>query len=377
MYSAEISRKNPGCFIFLLDQSASMEDPFGGSSDRRKADELATIINKLLHNLSIRCAKGDSIYDYFHVGVIGYGQDTVVKSAFDGAMTGKDLVPISELANNPLRIEDRVKKADDGNGGLVEQSVKFPLWFEAKHAGGTPMSSAFKMAAEIVQRWVAEHPKGFPPIVINITDGESTDGDPLPEAKALCSLGPEFFRRLGAIRRLWRRKVRGRPLPWYAAEKAKKGAYAAFVGASLNAVNRAWRAVAIGDCCLFHVTGLPPNLTLAHAFPLTHSEEFGSSPFLVGSLKKAGDDPFPHVRVSEGVLQGNDALFFASDALAAWLLRRAERGEPAWEAIGPQGIRTEKDFEGLVAQAREDGTRNDDMTLVRLTRRDFGERGPG
>jgi hypothetical protein len=191
------------------------------------------------------------------------------------------------------------------------------------------------------------------------------------------SHGPEFFRRLGAIRRLWRRKVRGRPLPWYAAEKAKKGAYAAFVGASLNAVNRAWRAVAIGDCCLFHVTGLPPNLTLAHAFPLTHSEEFGSSPFLVGSVKKASDDPFPHVRVSEGVLQGNDALFFASDALAAWLLRRAERGEPAWEAIGPQGIRTEKDFEALVAQAREDGTRNDDMTLVRLTRRDFGERGPG
>ena len=114
MYSAEISRKNPGCFIFLLDQSASMEDPFGGSSDRRKADELATIINKLIHNLSIRCAKGDSMYDYFHVGVIGYGQDTVVKSAFDGALTGKDLIPISDLANNPLRIEDRTKKADDG-----------------------------------------------------------------------------------------------------------------------------------------------------------------------------------------------------------------------------------------------------------------------
>ena len=191
MYSAEISRKNPGCFIFLLDQSASMEDPFGGSSDRRKADELTTIINKLIHNRSIRCAKGDSIYDYFHVAVIGYGQDTVVKSAFDGPLTGKDLIPISELANNPLRIEDRVKKQDDGAGGLVEQTVKFPLWFEAKHAGGTPMSSAFKMAADIVQRWVAEHPKGFAPIVINITDGESTDGDPIPDARALGSLGTE------------------------------------------------------------------------------------------------------------------------------------------------------------------------------------------
>src|SRR4051794_16506528 len=107
MYSAEISRKNPGCFIFFLDQSGSMEDPFGGSSDRRKADELTTIINKLIHNLSIRCAKGDSMYDYFHVAVIGYGQDMVVKSAFDGPLNSKDLIPINVLAKNPRRIEGR------------------------------------------------------------------------------------------------------------------------------------------------------------------------------------------------------------------------------------------------------------------------------
>jgi hypothetical protein len=179
--------------------------------------------------------------------------------------------------------------------------------------------------------------------------------------------GPEFFNELGAIRRLWRRKIRGRPLPWYAAEKARRGAYAAFVGASLNAVNRSWRAVAIGDCCLLHIKGTPPDRQLATAFPLTHSEEFGSSPFLVGSVKKADDDPLPYVRVAEGVLEAEDLLFFASDALAAWLLRRSERGEPAWGAL--EALRTQEDFEGLVAQAREDGTRNDDMTLVRLSPR--------
>ena len=182
------------------------------------------------------------------------------------------------------------------------------------------------------------------------------------------SNGPDFFDGLGAIRRLWWRKIRNRSLPWYAAEKVRRGAYAAFVGASLNAVNRGWRAVAIGDCCLFHVTGVPQDMQLLHSFPLTRSEEFGSSPFLVGSVKRSGDDPLPHVRVSEGVLAGNDTLFFASDALAAWLLRRAEKGEPAWERIS-LGIQTQEDFELLVAQAREDGTRNDDMTLVRLSRR--------
>jgi hypothetical protein len=185
--------------------------------------------------------------------------------------------------------------------------------------------------------------------------------------------GPEFFNHLGAIRRLWRRKIRGRPLPWYAAEKARRGAYAAFVGATLSAVNRTWRAVAIGDCCLLHVTGAPPNRQLAKAFPLSHSEEFGSSPFLVGSVKKADDDPLPHVQVSEGILGANDILFFASDALAAWLLRRVERGEPAWDAL--ESLRTQEEFEAIVAQARDDGTRNDDMTLIRLWRRTAGEGG--
>jgi len=181
--------------------------------------------------------------------------------------------------------------------------------------------------------------------------------------------GTEFFARLGAIRRLWRRKIRGRPLPWYAAEKAGKGAYAAFVGASLNAVNHGFRAVAIGDCCLLQITGAPMDRVLLKAFPLTHSEEFGSSPFLVGSVQKADDDPLRHLRMCEGVLAPDDVLLFASDALAAWLLRRAERGEPVWEQVGPDGIQTPEAFEALVATAREEGTRNDDMTLVRVTRR--------
>src|SRR5262245_37177370 len=100
-YKAEISRKNPGCLLFLVDQSASMEDPFGGAdSSRSKADELATILNRLIHNLSIRCAKSDAIYDYFHVGVIGYSGDSA-KPAFGGALAGRELIPVSDLANNP------------------------------------------------------------------------------------------------------------------------------------------------------------------------------------------------------------------------------------------------------------------------------------
>src|SRR5882762_10459656 len=129
----------------------------------------------------------------------------------------------------------------------------------------------------------------------------------------------------------------------WAASGGCGGERSAAVGVSLNAVNRGWRAVAIGDCCLLHVRALPSQLELVSAFPLSHSEEFGSSPFLVGSVKKTDDDPLPHVRVSEGVLGADDTLFFASDALSAWLLRRAEKGEPAWDAISPLGMNTQED----------------------------------
>ena len=41
-YEAEISRSNPSCFVFLIDQSGSMGDPFGGAGEhRRKADGVA------------------------------------------------------------------------------------------------------------------------------------------------------------------------------------------------------------------------------------------------------------------------------------------------------------------------------------------------
>jgi hypothetical protein len=53
---AEISRTNPSCFLFLIDQSGSMTDLFP-DKPTRKADGVATAINGLLQNLVLRCAK--------------------------------------------------------------------------------------------------------------------------------------------------------------------------------------------------------------------------------------------------------------------------------------------------------------------------------
>jgi uncharacterized protein YegL len=181
-YSAEISRTNPSCFLFLIDQSGSMNDAFSGTN-RKKAQAMADAVNKLLKELTLKCAKAEGVRDYYHVGVIGYGAS--VGPAFGGAIAGRELVPISDLANHPARLEDRTKKVEDGAGGIIDQTVKFPIWFDPKADNGTPMNAAFGIAERIIGGWLQEHPGSYPPIVINITDGESTDGDPAPAAERL------------------------------------------------------------------------------------------------------------------------------------------------------------------------------------------------
>src|SRR5882724_9107151 len=136
-YIAEISRTNPTCFLFLVDQSSSMREPFGGHPDKQKAEGVADAINRLLQNLVLKCAKSEGIRDYFHVGLIGYGGG--VGSALGGTLAGQTVVPVSAIANSPLRVEKRTRQVDDGAGGLVEQSFKFPVWFEPKANGRTPM----------------------------------------------------------------------------------------------------------------------------------------------------------------------------------------------------------------------------------------------
>lgn len=188
-YSAEISRQNPACFLFLLDQSGSMSDPFSGDSQVLKANEAADAINNLVRKLIMRCTKNakEGPRDYFEVGVIGYGSRQGVGPSFGGPLRGKALVSISELAKNPLRVETRTKKVPDGTGGLTQTTVRIPVWFEPVAEAGTPMLDAMQYAHKTLKQWTGKHRACYPPVVINITDGEP-NADPTAAARELTSL---------------------------------------------------------------------------------------------------------------------------------------------------------------------------------------------
>lgn len=174
-HEAQISRNNPTAFLFVVDQSGSMSDRM--SIGKSKAEFVSDALNRTLMNLIGRCTKSEGVRDYFEVGVIGYG-GRGVDNGFSGALGSRVLNPVSAIEQNPTRVEDRKKKMDDGAGGIVETSVKFPVWFEPRADGGTPMRAALTKAAEELAAWCDAHPESYPPTVLHVTDGESGDGDP-------------------------------------------------------------------------------------------------------------------------------------------------------------------------------------------------------
>lgn len=138
-------------------------------------------------------------------------------------------------------------------------------------------------------------------------------------------------------------------LPWYASAKAEEGAYAAFLGLVFYP-NGAWRAVAVGDCCLFHLR----DGEMLSAWPIDDPGEFGNRPALLGSRL---DVPQPGAEMTSAQWSSGDRFLLASDALAAYLLAHRPSAAAGLDADA---------FAGFVADARADGMRNDDVTLVDL-----------
>lgn len=179
-YTKQWGGPHPGCLIILIDQSGSMEEKFGGNqlgAGKRKCDMVATVLNNLLHEFVKTNTIGQEIKPRADIAVLGYeGQS--VHSALAGSLSARSFVTLPELMANPLRIDTRIKKEMDDTGNIIEIPIYFPIWVEALAGGGTPMCAALRQARELAEQWATTHRDNYPPVVINITDGMSTDGDP-------------------------------------------------------------------------------------------------------------------------------------------------------------------------------------------------------
>lgn len=156
-----ISSTNPCLIIYLLDQSGSMEEPFGNTKTS-KAVEVANAMNEIIYETGLRCIDNDgNIKNRFEFAVIGYGiENDIVKSAWEGPLAGKWVVSIKNIFDFHLGIENDK-----------------PIWITPRSGGNTPMTKAFENAKRLCNDWInwGNHRDCHPPIIINITDGASTD----------------------------------------------------------------------------------------------------------------------------------------------------------------------------------------------------------
>ena len=190
-YTADISRQNPACFLFLIDQSGSMQQALAGQPGQRKMDQAASAINRILDTIAQRCSQGMDIRNYFHIGVLGYNTDAkanpILTSALRDTSPDHPFLSISQVVDAADIVEVPAKESD-GAGGLIDVTRRMPVWLRPHAEYGTPMCQALQTAAQAIETWIAQHPDSFPPIVINVSDGAASDGNPEPLARRLTEL---------------------------------------------------------------------------------------------------------------------------------------------------------------------------------------------
>ena len=71
----------------------------------------------------------------------------------------------------------------------MEITRKVPVWLRPTASFETPMCAALSTASKAIQGWTSQHPDSYPPMVINISDGDATDGNPEPMAQEIKALG--------------------------------------------------------------------------------------------------------------------------------------------------------------------------------------------
>lgn len=172
-YTAQITRNTPTAFIFLIDQSVSMQKYttlYG--EEMPMAEAVARIVNHQLNELVLRCIKGSETSDYYDIAIIGYGENAY--SGWKGELEGRDFVKPSELKEHPYK-KITTKKETRTRKGVKVVEIEEVQWIEAEATEGwTRVHHAFEKAKGLLDEWMEKHHDKdcYPPTIINITDGE-------------------------------------------------------------------------------------------------------------------------------------------------------------------------------------------------------------
>lgn len=134
-----------------------------------KAEALCNAVNELLEEIISRCKRERFVGDYFDVGIIGY-------SAHEARpLLGKGFMSVVDIDNMDTPVHHRMISRSLPSGESFRTIIERREWISPEAKGRTPMASALRMAQRMCCSWCRRNPESFPPVVINISDGEATD----------------------------------------------------------------------------------------------------------------------------------------------------------------------------------------------------------
>lgn len=172
-YTAQITRNTPTAFIFLIDQSVSMQKKtmlYG--EEMTMAEAASRIANNQINELVYRCIKLNDTRHYYDIAVVGYGEKAY--SGWEGELAGRGFVSPEELKNHPYTKITTRKETRTRNGVKINE-VEQIQWVSAHYdRPWTHYHDAFDYAKRLLEEWMKEHHEKdcYPPTVIHVTDGE-------------------------------------------------------------------------------------------------------------------------------------------------------------------------------------------------------------
>ena len=175
MYSNPITRLHPTAFVLLIDRSGSMTEKikFAGT-EMTKAHAVTLVANSFIDELLHRARREGGTRDYYDIAVVGYSGDGVASLI---SPAGEFTTP-SRLAAQRVPREKIARERQLPSGRSVVAVTEHNVWIREQAAGVTPMCAAFREALSLVEKWCRRkrNAASYPPTVINITDGEASDG---------------------------------------------------------------------------------------------------------------------------------------------------------------------------------------------------------
>jgi hypothetical protein len=175
MYSAPITRLHPTAFILLIDRSGSMAEHivFDGA-EMTKARAVSLVAGAFVDELLHRARREGGVRDYYDIAVLGYSGDGVHSLL---SPEGEFTTP-SRLAAARVGSEEISRERILPSGRSIMAVTRRNVWFGERAYGATPMCAALGEGLSLAAKWcrAARNADSYPPTVINITDGEASDG---------------------------------------------------------------------------------------------------------------------------------------------------------------------------------------------------------